>query len=172
MELCLTDKLVLHLSSTKMGKFFSCLLAPRFLPPFFCLTQAAAACAGSSGGVPIRQVFKIELPQEFQLSCYSRCGLCWQCSAEYFSFSFRRGGDCQRNPSLMPCSITCYIKYISQCASQIKAGVVVKNVENSFVKNFVKKQYRYKREDGQHSDKFRFDLAFMRGHSSRNMGRS
>lgn len=41
--------------------------------------------------------------------------------------------------------------------------MVVKNFENDFVKNFEKKQYRYKREDEQHSGKFRFDLAFMRG---------
>lgn len=63
----------------------------------------------------------------------------------------------------MPCSITCYIKYIFQCVSQIKAWVVVKNCENNFVKNFENKQDRYKRKDGQHSGKFRFDLAFMRG---------
>lgn len=43
-----------------------------------------------------------------------------------------------------------------------KAGAVVKNFENNFVKNFENKQYRYKRKDGQHSGKFQFDLAFMR----------
>lgn len=50
MELYMTAKLVLHLLSTKMGKFFSCLLSPYFLflVPFCCLLDPGFSLAESS----------------------------------------------------------------------------------------------------------------------------